>query len=48
MARELIHVTVDRHDDAIVHEFRFLRDGRRVTEVEIDAASARIIEAENE
>ncbi|ARO23737.1 hypothetical protein CO659_25335 [Rhizobium sp. S9] len=45
---ELIDVSVDRHDGGIVYEFRILRSGGQVTEVEVDAASGRIVEIENE
>ncbi len=45
---ELIDVSVDRHDDRIIYEFRILRGSGQVTEVEVDAASGRIIEIENE
>lgn len=45
---ELIDVRVDREDGRIVYEFRILRDSGRVTEVEVEAASGRIVEVENE
>ncbi|MGO8311216.1 PepSY domain-containing protein [Rhizobium ruizarguesonis] len=45
---ELIDISVDRHDDRIIYEFRILRGGGQVTEVEVDAASGRIVEIENE
>lgn len=45
---ELIDVSVARGDDAIVYEFRILREDGQVTEVEVDAASGKIIEIENE
>ncbi|WP_246711479.1 PepSY domain-containing protein [Rhizobium leguminosarum] len=45
---ELIDVSVDRHDDRIIYEFRILRGSGQVTEVEVDAASGRIVEIENE
>ena len=45
---ELIDVSVDRHDGRIIYEFRILRGGGQVTEVEVDAASGRIAEIENE
>lgn len=45
---ELINVSVDRHDDRIIYEFRILRGSGQVTEVEVDAASGRIVEIENE
>lgn len=45
---ELIDVRVDHEDGAILYEFRILRESGQVTEVEIDAASGRIIEIENE
>jgi len=45
---ELIYVSVDRDDDRIIYEFRILRDSGQVTEVEVDAASGKIVEIENE
>lgn len=45
---ELIDVRVDRDDGHIIYEFRILRDSGRVTEVEVEAASGRIVEVENE
>lgn len=45
---ELIDIRVDREVGRIVYEFRILRDSGRVTEVEVEAASGRIIEVENE
>ena len=45
---ELIDVSVGHDNDAIIYEFRILREGGQVTEVEVDAASGRIIEIENE
>jgi uncharacterized membrane protein YkoI len=45
---ELIEITVDRDEGRIIYEFRILRDSGRVTEVEVDAASGRIVEIENE
>jgi uncharacterized membrane protein YkoI len=45
---DLIDVTVNRKNDVILYEFRILRAGGQVTEVEIDAASGRVIEVENE
>lgn len=45
---ELIDIRVDREDGRIIYEFRILRDSGRVTEVEVEAASGRIVEVENE
>lgn len=45
---ELIDVRVDRDDGRIIYEFRILRDSGRITEVEVEAASGRIVEVENE
>lgn len=45
---ELIDVRVDCDDGVIIYEFRILRDSGRVTEVEVEAASGRIVEIENE
>lgn len=45
---ELIDVMVERDDGVIIYEFRILRDSGRVTEVEVEAASGRIVEIENE
>lgn len=48
MPGELIDVRVERDDGVIIYEFRILRDSGRVTEVEVEAASGRIVEIENE
>ncbi|WP_223730968.1 MULTISPECIES: PepSY domain-containing protein [Ensifer] len=45
---ELIDVRVERDDGVIIYEFRILRESGRVTEVEVEAASGRIVEIENE
>jgi uncharacterized membrane protein YkoI len=45
---ELIDVRVDRDEGRIIYEFRILRGTGRVTEVEAEAASGRIVEVENE
>ncbi|MBD9649860.1 PepSY domain-containing protein (plasmid) [Ensifer sp. PDNC004] len=45
---ELINVSVDREDERLVYEFRVLRSGGQVTEVEVDAAAGKIVEIENE
>lgn len=45
---ELIDVRVERDDGVIIYEFRILRDSGQVTEVEVEAASGRIVEIENE
>ncbi len=45
---ELINVSVEREDERLVYEFRVLRSGGQVTEVEVDAAVGKIVEIENE
>jgi uncharacterized membrane protein YkoI len=45
---ELIEVRIDRDDGRIIYEFRILRDSGRVTEVEVEAATGRIVEVEND
>jgi uncharacterized membrane protein YkoI len=45
---ELIGVTVDDEQSAIVYEFRILDDTGKMIEVEVDAATGRILEVENE
>lgn len=45
---ELIDVRGERDKGRIVYEFRILRDSGRVTEVEVEAASGKIVEVENE
>jgi uncharacterized membrane protein YkoI len=39
---------VDAEDSRIIYEFRIIRAGGQLTEIEVDAADGRIIEVENE
>jgi len=45
---ELIGVTVDEEHGDIVYEFRILRPTGQITEVEVDAATGKLVEIENE
>ncbi|KXF75679.1 hypothetical protein ATN84_16975 [Paramesorhizobium deserti] len=45
---ELIGVTVDQEHGNIVYEFRILRPTGQMTEVEVDAATGKLVEIENE
>jgi uncharacterized membrane protein YkoI len=45
---ELIDVSVERERGRILYEFKVLRPGGEVSEVELDAATGEIIKIENE
>lgn len=45
---DIVHVSTHRDNGRFLYEFRVLRKDGRLIEIEMDAASGRILEAEND
>ena len=45
---ELVGLTIDTENGAVLYEFRVLRADGKLTEIEVDATDGRIMEVENE